>query len=180
MEGILVLAILYFVFKALAKKGGELLNGSRRPEGAAEETRDPSAQSSARPAATQRTQRTQPQSAQMRPAPRADRAPEGSVAYSVITPNVQVGRAQEPYSGSMGSLTQEGRASREGGASQEGMADNSPGKLRRSQETAAAALIPEDTLIQVLPPTLGANQLVQGFVMGEILGRPRKWSDHRG
>lgn len=180
MEGLIVLAVLYFLFRAIARKGREVTananRGNRAPVTAATPGKPqnqpvrPASPTPPRPAAPRPTQRTVPATRPRMQTALENASTEGEAAYKPIQPSVRLNATLGPYAGSLGDTPMEGLPSSEG-------TDTCDPTLEHGRtftpRVAAYAMGAERPTEPVLPEAWNAKALVQGVVMQEILNRPR-------
>ena len=186
MEGIIIIAVLYLVFKAIAKRSKAVWDTE------AEQTKEPAVTQTSQPGPIKFSR--QPFAAQQRPQAQRQTPPppspspgEGS-ARRPMTPNVQVDNTRKPYVGSMGIAMVEGRLaadstlSTEGRASSEGESTYSNSMANTYNEARLAYQLdqPESSAESILPVSFGANDMIRAVVMSEILAKPYQWSDTNG
>ena len=177
MEGLVVMGILYLVFKSLIKRAKTVQQqfGATKPAGA--ETT----------AATQakKPQVSQSVKTQARPkapaAPRPAESTEGEAVYRPIQPMVQVSPKREVPQGSLFAPEPEGRASSEGVGSGEGT-DTCEPSLGHSRITPRLvyATRQAEPAMDVLPASWNGETVVQAVVMNEIFNRREGWSKRNG
>ena len=174
MEGLVVLAVLYFVFRAIARKGREVADSVRRGNGAPVSAAPPAKPQSAPvkraiPPTPRPTQRALPTTKPRMQTALENASTEGEAAYKPIQPSVQLNATLGPYTGSLGASPMEGLPSMEG-------SDTCDPTLEHGRtftpHVAAYAMGGEGTSEPVLPEAWNAKALVQGVVMQEILNRP--------
>ncbi|MEA4928850.1 MAG: hypothetical protein VB104_09255 [Candidatus Limiplasma sp.] len=175
MEGLIVLAVLYFLFRAIARKGREVTANVRRgneaPMSAATPVKPQSAPvKRANPPAPRPTQRALPTTKPRMQTALENASTEGEAAYKPIQPSVRLNATLGPYTGSMGATPMEGLPSMEG-------SDTCDPSLEHGRtftpRVAAYAMGEQQPTEPVLPEAWNAKALVQGVVMQEILNRPR-------
>ena len=172
MEGLIILAVILYFFNVMAKRAKEVQAAKQRENKADEPAVKARKAAPASPAPNR-----QPPVKSMQP--RMERMPlktEGNSAYQTMRPTVQAGRVGMAYEGSLG------MASKEGAASDEGK-DVSDLSLARDRATALHVYdVPDEEAspMDVLPKQWDDHELVQSFVMNEILNRPKRWSRFDG
>lgn len=180
MEGLIVLAVLYFLFRAIARKGSEGAANARRGNGAPMTAASPGNPqsppvrhinpSTPRPAAPRPAQRAIPTTRPRMQTALENASTEGEPAYKPIQPSVRLNATLGPYTGSLGASPMEGLPSSEG-------TDTCDPTLEHGRtftpHVAAYAIGGEQASEAVLPEVWNAKSLVQGVVMQEILNRPR-------
>lgn len=91
---------------------------------------------------------------------------------------------RDAYSGSLNMASSEGAESQEGKTFTQGMASQESTDTREPIGGLAQARTPSPALATqehgILPGTWSGRELVQSFVVSEILGKPGKWSEHHG
>ncbi len=187
MEGIIIAAILWLVFRAIGRKAREMQGtaGSRQPGQTAGQTQQRQPAPQQRQPAPQR--RDAPERS-MRAAPLGSSAAqgEGEAAYRTIRPTVQADNVMSDYAGSLEGGTREGIAARaasaEGAPSSEGedTRDLALDHARAQSMQAYAIHSGESEAQTLLPLHWTGDELVRGFVFSEILAKPRNWGEHHG
>lgn len=180
MEGLIVLAVLYFLFRAIARKGREVAGTARRDSGAPMTAATPgkpqnqpvrhASTATPRPEAPRPVQRAIPATKPRMQTALENASTEGEAAYKPIQPSVRLNATLGPYTGSMGATPMEGLPSLEG-------SDTCDPSLEHGRtftpRVAAYATGEQRPTEPVLPEAWNAKALVQGVVMQEILNRPR-------
>ena len=163
MESIVILAIIYFVFKAMTKKGGNVWDAVKAKIDAATDTQTNQHVSQHPP----KVKRTAPTPEKIR---QAQSGAEGSAVYVPIKPTIQANNAQYTDQGSMGAVTQEGTSSYEG----MGTGNAVPNQMKASSLTAYALDEPIRESMPVLPLQWNGNTMAQAVVLSIVLERPYK------
>lgn len=166
MEGLIIIGLVLFFFKAIAKRAKELQD-ARQNYGA---KGVPISQN------VQHERVRQPEKLVTSAFKQAEPAAEGAAHYQPIQPMVMADSLQKPYQGSLGSPTKEGAASTEG-------TDTCDPSLAHGRSTVMEAYVihaEEKAATEILPQLTDSNAWVQAFVMNEILNRPYKWGGNRG
>ena len=175
MEGLIVLAVLYFLFRAIARKGREVTANANRDSRAPVTATTPGKPRSqlgkpASPTPPRPTQRSLPTTKLRMQTMLENASTEGDAAYKPIQPSVRLNATLGPYAGSLGDTPMEGLPSSEG-------TDTCDPTLEHGRtftpRVAAYAMGAERPTEPVLPEAWNAKALVQGVVMQEILNRPR-------
>jgi hypothetical protein len=185
VEGIIFLAVIYFIFSAIVKKSKKAGWDSNRTQGNSGVNR--AAPETVR--VTKPSRKSAPQSA-----PMSVFTPLSPVreSYQPITSTLRVGETLEAYTGSLGGQSTEGKASAEGKTSAdgkvipEGETSSEGGVSTEGGEvfdyetiygeragTAAYAAAKNETTLRVLPEHWDQNALTQAVVMHEILASPK-------
>ena len=193
MEGIIIIAILYFIFKSIAQKGKANWNMAkeRSSTGGAVQTSDVQQKApKTRNAQPQRKAATQSTPTQM----------NAAVEHRTIAPTVKVDSQLSAYATNIGAnpltsrVSPEGRASNEGTGSSEGTpymqnfistegsaaSELSLEQSRDHMQSAYTIDTADNDALQVLPNHWSGNDIVRAVVMSEILKRPQGRSDYRG
>lgn len=167
MEGLIIIGLVLFFFKAIAKRAKELQDARQAYDAKGVPIRQSVQHERVRqlikPVVTS-------------PVKQPEIATEGVAQYQPIQPMVMANRAQKPYEGSLGSETKEGTPSSEG-------TDTCDPSLAHDRRLGLEAYIIDDeekVATEILPQLTDSNALVQSFVMSEILNRPHRWSGYHG
>lgn len=176
MESIIILAVLYFVFKSLTKKGNNVWNTLKTK---IEEASDAQTGQTARPNTPVTRRHAERKAEPFNPI--ATKTNESGAAYVPIQPTIRANNAQYADSGSMSTLSQEGARSAEGTNSAEGtQTQGDPGKRLSATATVYAIGEAENTSVPILPAHWNTNAMAQAAVLSIVLERPRKWGDRIG
>jgi len=162
LEGLIIIALVLFFFKAIAKRAKELQD-ARQTYGAKSV---PISQN------VPHERVRQPE----KPLTELESVTEGAAYYQPIQPMVMADSVQKSYQGSLGSPTKEGTSSTEG-------MDTCDPSLAHDRSTVMEAYVIHDeekAATEILPQLTDTNAWVQAFVMNEILNRPYKWGGNRG
>ena len=162
MESIIVLAIIYFVFKSFAKKGGNFWNTvkAKIDEVTEAQTSPPVRQNA-----------TKTRSAQRKPAaaqPEQRPTTEGSAAYVPIQPTIRANNEQFGSQGSMNVMSPEGTRSLEGMDTGNVL----PNQMRASSLAAYALDEPQTAGAPILPALWNVNTMAQAVVLSIVLEKP--------
>jgi hypothetical protein len=190
VEGIIILLILYFVFKKIAQRGKQIIGKT-----------DAANQGNPSPTRVQTVR--EPQIIHRKPVnvipPKAQTMmsqTQSNEHYQPIQPMISLGGNLHPYSGSLSAVSTEGSASPAGIASEEGTAiptvtanlegsvategavSDEGGKMLPdsllSSGNHAYAFTENEQVCAVIPAEWNRDAFVQGIVMKEILDRPRR------
>ena len=182
MEGLLIVVVLYFFFKAIAKRG----KGSWQSFKQALEESDAEQPSAPRtPMQNEHAHRehikqhrpaerkTDTVSSRLMPKNRGEgSSTEGEEKYQPIRPTLVPNNILRNYTGSLGAATGEGRLSGEGMETGGPLAASSRATVDKPAQAVQAVTVPT---VRVLPDGWSGDTAVQAVVLNEIFNRRGVW-----